>query len=441
MPQSSGESGHGLFLFYLPLALTAMMMNVSSTVINSFISKMPDALPELAAFAAAFAISSFTHSPVFAVQQIAIRQARSRRNTELMLLLFVVFSIFIIGLNLSLALTPLGDLLFGGLIGVSDQVIAIAKDCILGFIPLPFIILFRGTLQGLIINRKRTRMISVGTAMRLLLMFLAFYALMALNMRISAPLAALILSLGVLLETLILFPAASNIFKALPLAAEEDKNTRQMLSFAWPLILSMVLWTSSGFFISVIVGHSLQRDAALAITGIVYSSIGWLLASPTKPIMQMAMIYSGNSISMQRVQRFAAFLVLGLSGILFTLQFSPVNTYVFTQIFYLPLQLREVAIQAALIITFYPLFIAQRGFLQGYLIFFERTKPISMAAGVRVLILAAGAIVSMALNYRNGALIGVGILVGSILIENILLLNASKQNWRFALALPPGRKK
>ena len=385
---------------------------------------MENAVVDLAAFAAAFAVATLTHSPVFTVQQIAIAKGDSKGHTRMITRIFLTISMLLFTLNVVIGFTELGTYLFEHFIGASYAVTVIAKETIIAFLPLPLTIIFRGVLQGIIIRSGKTGIISIATLARLILLAAYLLAIPLSGNIITAPLAGLGLSLAVIVETMVLIPQARENYKTLPEESDITMKPDQMLRFSWPLIFSMILWTSSGFFITAIVGHSVQRDAALAVIGIVYASIGWFLASPTKPIMQMTMIYSDFREKAIKVRKFSYQLVALLTLIVLLIQVPFIGDIVFGKIFVLPPDLKSIAILASRLILFYPALIAHRGYLQGNLIRMDKIFPISFAATVRVIVLASAALISLNQVYENGAIIGISILMGSIFIENMLLMAA-----------------
>lgn len=413
-----------LAAFYIPLALTSVMMNVTSTVVNSVLSYMENSIIHLAAFAGAFAVATLTHSPVFAVQQIAISKATSKKNTKMLMIYFLIISLLLFFLNMLIAFTPFGEIIFLKYVGASEAVTVIAQETILSFLPLPVIIAFRGILQGMIIRNEKTGIISIATFVRLISLILFLILLSISGYAITAPVAGWGLSLAVFTETVILIPRSIKYFKQMEISHVSDATNSQLMRFSWPLIISMVMWTSSGFFVVAVVGHSVNRDAALAVAGIIYASIGWFLASPTKPIMQMALVFSGIESKISEVRHFAYKLVAVLSLLISLIQIPALNEFIFSNIFVLPSDLREIAVQASALILFYPALIAHRGYLQGVLIFRQKTFPISFAATIRMAFLMLAAFISMHIVYDNGAIMGIAILLSSIFFENILLMKA-----------------
>ena len=150
-PLTMDTTYNKLIRFYIPLALTSVMMNLSAPILNSAISLSADSISQIAAFAVAFAVATLTHSPVFTVQQIAIAKATNRQNVRKLILYFLVISIVLININALFAFTPLGDLLFMKFMGASEAVSSSAKLTLAAFLPLPLFITFRGVFQGMLL--------------------------------------------------------------------------------------------------------------------------------------------------------------------------------------------------------------------------------------------------------------------------------------------------
>ncbi len=400
------------------------MMNISSPILNSAISMYPGSVLQIAGFAASFAVAVLLHSPVFAIQQIAIARAGDKISVKRLLIYFLSLAFILLIINTLIAFTVLGKWIFTHFIGASEEVSQIAGKSIMAFLPLPVYIAFRGVFQGLLIRNQKTTVISVATGIRLISLVLQLYVLHLFGFKITAHLAAAALSTAVLVETLVLIPQTVKLYKILPPGKKEDYFLRKTTAFSFPLIFSMILWTSSAFFLTSIVGHSTERDAALAITGIVFSSIGWFLTSPVKPIMQMVMVYSENNSAIESVKKFSANLTLLLTLVLLLIQIPPVSNFFFSRIFILDEPLRVLARQSMWLILAFPYLIARRAYLQGHLIRVDQTRPVSFAAAVRILLLILALIASSGYSFRNGAFMGIFILLVSIALENFILCRA-----------------
>lgn len=153
-----------LFWYFLPLAATSLLWMLASPLGSAALSRMPRALETLAVLPLVTAVSLLCRTGVIANNEVIVA-LYSRPNGPAVLSRFV----FITGLTSSLLLlcfaeTPLGELWFSGLFGLSDTQTAIAYASLLYVIPLGLLSAVFSWYYGILILERQTRAVNESVA-------------------------------------------------------------------------------------------------------------------------------------------------------------------------------------------------------------------------------------------------------------------------------------
>jgi hypothetical protein len=159
-----------------PLVLTFLMMSGAAPVVTGGIAWTYGPEGErvhLAAFLLMFTTALLVYSPAFVARNIAIRMVVDRRSLVRFLVANFTWAIasaaLLVGLSRSHAL---GGFVFGTIFGGSPEIVALARQGIILFAPVPFLVILRGLGQGCHINNGDTWYVGIGTTIRLVAMAL-----------------------------------------------------------------------------------------------------------------------------------------------------------------------------------------------------------------------------------------------------------------------------
>ncbi|MFQ3588108.1 MAG: hypothetical protein SNJ74_04135 [Fimbriimonadaceae bacterium] len=152
--------------FYSPLAASWIFMALESPICVGLISRMPDAKVNTAAFFVVMAIAIFIESPVIDLLTTSTALTRNRRDYRvLMRFVWLLMGAVTLAHGI-LVFTPLYGWVTSGLLGLPAEVAEASRT------PLQILLLWsafigwRRTLQGLMIRHGQTRLVGVGTAVR-----------------------------------------------------------------------------------------------------------------------------------------------------------------------------------------------------------------------------------------------------------------------------------
>ena len=153
--------------FFVPLILTTELHQLSHSLVHAFLARMGDATTTLAAFSIAFSFNT-TFSGIVAVgTQAGMSYISDKRSFWRVARFYLLVSLAPFVLIESVALSPLGDWLFGTLMGASPEVTRLAKaaSAVMGLWIFPNQI--RNITTALCMLHRRTILISHSTMVRL----------------------------------------------------------------------------------------------------------------------------------------------------------------------------------------------------------------------------------------------------------------------------------
>ncbi|NHN31271.1 multi antimicrobial extrusion protein MatE [Paenibacillus agricola] len=241
-----------LLAFFLPLGLSASLVTISHVIINSTLAR--SASPEIiiASYALPFSILGITERPALLLRQTCSALVRDRISFRAMTVVSIYIFSSILLLGGLLSYTPIGKWVFFYLFGVNDELVGPMIDV---YRVLMFVSIFSGVrclFQGVIIFNMRTKWLTIGMAVRLLVMYLVSLYFIKTNGVTSGQVGAIIFLSGMIIEAGVSFWEGRLLLKKIPekLADHPIERPRQIFGFYKPLLYSS--------FIAVIIGPAIN---------------------------------------------------------------------------------------------------------------------------------------------------------------------------------------
>ncbi|MDH3453695.1 MAG: hypothetical protein OEL80_01015, partial [Desulfuromonadales bacterium] len=158
-------------LFFFPLLLNVQLMSVSHSIINAGLARLEDAVVLLAGFSVALVLHLFVASPSYQNHTITIAMVRGRKSLIAMTMFVFLIATWVSILLALLAFSPVGSFVLDRVLGVSPEVAKGAREALALLVFLPFVTGLRGLFQGLVIRARRTGLVSLATAVRIVMLF------------------------------------------------------------------------------------------------------------------------------------------------------------------------------------------------------------------------------------------------------------------------------
>lgn len=406
------------YWFFLPLIFMSNMMMISHSIIHAFLARLPDPKLTLAAYNVAFSYHSVSGSPIWTAVMTALAFISDRRSVHQLFRFNLALAALIWAVGWVLGLTPLGDLLFSGVMGASPGVAHDAKRAVLIFMLIPPVTIFRALSYALLMRNRLTIVITIGTFLRLL--SLAGYLLILPLFLHGASVGAAALLLCICTEAVLAMILAHRFYLALPPEGGASSSYRDIWRFAWPLMLVQASENGVAFATNFFLGRLAKPDLALAAFGVA-DGLGKLLLSPLRNLTQTAQTLVRTRDDLRTILRFAAQAV-GAFGVLVCLFYLPhTRLWVLQVAMGLTPEIADEIAPALLLFVVLAAVLGYSALARGLLLGVRITGSIARAAGVRLIVV--GAVGALALLYAglNGPVLGMLALIGGFGSEMLVL--------------------
>lgn len=407
-----------ILLFFLPLLFMMELIQISHSITNAFLARLTAPKEVLAAFSIAFAFCVTANGTTMVGTQAGICFLTDR-NTALRLLRFFILMVMIPFLILEFtALTPFGDTVFGDWMGTSPAVVVQAKIAlsIMGFWAFP--VLIRNFAYAIVMNHRRTILITYATAVRLISL-IAFLALFSLAFK-GAVVGALATVGGMTVEAVYMVIVARPFFARLVRNAPRPVAYLEFWHFCWPLMITQTIENGVLLVINFFLGNLANPDLAIASFGVVYGLLRFLLA-PLRNLVQVAQALLKAREHLAVMFKFAFFLILLYIGLNFLLFYTPINALILSGVMGLGPELSAYSTPSVRLIFTVAIFWATASLLRGILSGMRKTLYIGLAAGIRLAVVAGIGYISFFYPGLNGSVLGVLALAGSFAAETLIL--------------------
>ncbi|MDR5682481.1 MAG: hypothetical protein QN163_00415 [Armatimonadota bacterium] len=194
---------------------------------------------------------------------------------------------------------------------------------------------------------------------------------------------------------------------------------RSLLALYVPLMLSGLLMTLEAPLIVAGIARQPAAELFLAAFGVAFA-IALIYEAPVIMVLEASIALTDGWAAYLRLRR--AYLLLGgaLTALGIAVFFTPVYDLLTAHLMGIPEPIARAARPALMILTFWPLPIGWRRLHQGVLIRYERAGIISVATGIRLLILAA-VLFSGVFRTADGAVLGALAMVVGVTVEAVVV--------------------
>ena len=405
-------------VFFVPLILTTELHQLSHSLVHAFLARLGDPTTTLAAFSIAFAFNT-TFSGIISVStQAGMSYISDQRSFWRIARFYFLVSLAPFMLIETVALTPLGDWLFGRMMGASPEVTRLAKAAaaVMGLWIFPN--QMRNLTTALCMMHRRTMLISHSTMVRLasqalLLMVLPFWMEGAV-----AGAASLVGCMTV--EAMYMIWVSRPFYAELPARGGEQASYRQMWGFSWPLMITQITENGVTFVINFFLGRLANPDLALAAFGVV-TALKSLVASPLRNMVQTAQALVHNREDIRVMLKFAHRLTLVYAVLVGCLFYTPMRDVILNGVMGLPETLSRYATPGVQMILLVVIVWGYSSLFRGLLSAMRRTQVIAGSAVIRLLVVIAVGSVTLVAPNLNGAAVGVAAVGCAFLAEVIIL--------------------
>jgi Na+-driven multidrug efflux pump len=405
-------------LFFLPLIVSTELHQLSHSLVHAFLARLGDATITLAAFSIAFAFNT-TCSGIISIEvHAAMSYVTDKRSFWRIARFYFAIGLVPFIVIEAVALTPLGDWLFGVMMGASPETTRLAKlaAAVMGLWIFPNQV--RNLATALCMMHRRTLPISYATIIRLVSQALMLLVLPFWMEGAVAGAASLVGCMAV--EALYMYWVSRAYYDELPAEGGEQVSYRHVWTFSWPLMVTQVTENGVSFVINFFLGRLANPDLALAAFGVV-NALSSLVASPLRNMVQAGQALVHSRHDMQVMLRFAhrvTLVYVALVGILF---FTPLREVILGGIMGLPGTLASYAIPGVRMVLLVVVVWGYASLFRGLLSAMRRTGAIAGSAVMRLVVVTAVGSVTLIAPDLNGAAVGIAAIGAAFLTEALIL--------------------
>ena len=346
--------------FFFPLLLNVQLMSLSHSIINGSLARQEDFVTALAAFSVAMVLHLFVASPSYQNHTVTIAMVRGDRSLQGTLLFVLLVACYVSLMLFLLAYTPVGTFVLGSLLGVNQAISDGAREVLGILVFLPFFTGLRGFFQGLVIRARRTGLVSWATGVRIGALLLLLVG--GRSWFTGATLGAFALLGCIIIETAFMAWFAWRV--ALPADGTEEKSTRDIFRYAFPLAYSSCLQQTIPLLINAILGRLPDAPLALAAFGVIRGFL-FLLAGPMRNLQQAYLTLVRRDVDYRVLVRFFYRSSFGM-GLITLLVALPLNRLVLGDLMGVEPVLRHYLTLPLAACAIFPFFYGAANLLRGY---------------------------------------------------------------------------
>lgn len=358
-----------LFMFFIPMGLSVVLINLSHVIINGTLARSSNPELILAGYALGMSLLAVAERPAVLLRQTCSALVRDRVSFAAVRKVgFIVFSATVVFGGM-VAYTPVGHWIFGVAFGADPDV---EREAVHVFYALMFLSVFSGLrclYQGVIIYKMRTRWLTIGMIFRLAGMFILSQYFLYVGVD-SALQGSIIFLYGMMIEAFLSWLESRRLLAQMPVKADDCEITKpkQVFSFYSPLLYSSLIVVWAVPILNALLGTTDRATLAIASFALAGGLMNLMLGFFTY-FHQIALLFIKTNP--QQVRKFTLMLGFIPTVLMLIMCFTPVGSWMFSHVLGVKDDLLEASIHAL------------RGFLPFVLVFpwLDTLNGIVMAHG------------------------------------------------------------
>jgi len=374
-----------IFIFWLPLGATWLMMSVEGPFLSALIARLNEPTYNLAAYGVAFSFALIIEAPVIMMMSASTALVKDKYSFNKLKGFTYFLTAGITLLMLILVIPAVFYFIAEDLIGLPKRVSYLTHIATIILLPWPAAIGYRRFYQGVLIRNNMTRRVAYGTVIRLGTMATtAFIIYFYFNVP-GVVMGAMALTVAVLVEALASRFMASEILIKLnsePSIKEEKLTYSAIYTFYYPLALMSLLSLGVQPFVIFFVGQSRMALESLAVLPVITSFV-FIFRALGLSYQEVIIARIGDDKSGYiPLRNFAIILSGTLSIILLIIAFTPLTDIWFRDVSGLSDLLSDFARTPLKIMAIIPALTVFISFQRSVLISDKNTGPITWGTAI-----------------------------------------------------------
>jgi Na+-driven multidrug efflux pump len=419
-----------LIFFFIPLGLSASLVTLSHVIINSTLARAPDPEWVIASYAIGLSLLSLTERPGVLLRQTASALVRDRHSFRAVARIMWVFLAITLCIGALISYTYVGSWIFSVLFGADNALVTPIQDV---YKVLMFVTLFsalRCLYQGIIIAQMRTKWLTIGMVVRIIVMYTLSIYFIRTNQITSGQVGAWIFLIGMMTEALISYLEGRLLVKKLP-AEQANHSIRQVsdaFRFYRPLLYSAMIAAVISPAINAVLGKTVQLEIAIASFALA-ASLMQLVISFFSYSHQIVLNF--YRVQPAKVHQFALMINFIPGFLMLILNYTPAGRYLLEHLMGVSGPLLTASLQTLQIFTLFAFLFPWLDFLNGVVMYLGQTQIMmwSQLANVAVTLITL-VLCILWFPHWNGmigaAAMSLGLLGETVIVVYILRWNARR---------------
>lgn len=425
-----------LLWFLLPLVITELIFELGIQVINGGIARIPRPTETLAAYGIAWGLISFLNGTVSQTRQMSMVLVHNQATFRTVLRCVTGFGGIHFVLLASLAFSSVGLWVIDHLHAVEPSLGSLVRRALGYLLPFPLIVGFTRFLSGLLLQVRRTDIISYAMMTGISMSIVAVFTFLPTQTVQDDPILLPVIAtyFGIITELAVIIYGyrrfvkpmlnqPSKIATTISPTGNSEKNLPLSLGYAlrfyWPLAVTIGIQGLSRPIINLFVVRGGDGTESIAVLTIVYTlahlPYGWL-----NELKNLPTAFQRQDPDAVFIRRFTAVCGL-LSFIVMALMFwTPIRFFLLNTLIGVDHEFARQCTVPLVIFSFFPLAVTVRSYLHGIALRDHRTNVIAPSGPAR-----AGAIIIvinvLMLFDLHGAICGVAALYSGFVVETIVV--------------------
>lgn len=406
-----------IFSTWWPLAASWLLMALELPALSAVIARLPEPGLNLAAYGGVvFPLALIIESPVIMLLAASTALSKDWRSFAWLRRWMMGAGAILTAVHLMVAFTPLYDLVVVGLLGAPEEIVEPARIGLKLMTPWTWAIAYRRFHQGVLIRFGHSRAVGTGTVIRLAADLVVLIVGFMAGTIPGIVVATSAVAVGVISEAIFAGIRSRPCLRELrTMSADKEALThRSFLSFYVPLAMTSLLTLLIQPMGAAAMSRMPRTLDSLAVWPVV-GGLLFMLRSLGISLNEVVVALMDEPKAFVLLRRFTNWLMLATSALLFVIVATPLATLWFRQISALSVSLAALAQSAAWLALSVPAQSALQSWYQGLLVFSRRTRAITEAVVVFLVITS----LSLFLGIQWGQAEGIFIVLGAFSLGGI----------------------
>jgi progressive ankylosis protein len=426
-PETPPLSQATIFKFFLPLALSWIFMSVESPLSVSLIARLPDAKISTAAFQIMMGLALWIESPVIDLLSTSTTLAKNRQSY----LELTKFTWWLIGIvtfaHALFVFTPIYGFVTRQVMGVPAPVAEVGRVGLAVMVPWSGFIGWRRYLQGILIRNGKTKLVGIGTAVRVGTMFLSAFFLYYFTKLPGIQIAGISLVLAVAAEAFFAQWASRDVIRReftrdIP---DEPLTLDKLRKFHLPLSATTMVSMLGLPVVSAALSHANDPVGQLAGYQVAFTLV-WLMRTTVYALPEVVITLYRNKESATALRLFCIRLGLITSGFMAVVWLTGLDKLFFIHVLHATPSVIPIAHIAFIAPVLTPFVGACQSYVRGMLTAHHLTVSRLLAVGIAMAALV-GTLLLSELFGVNGVLAAGVCMTLALLAELVVLVVAWKR--------------